>query len=83
MTSGKTQRAPKQPQQSGHQGKRQKREGQATLAMKGSLEEVGIHMDAEPGDGHDAHGVLEYGDGKNEKGEADSLPEARKEYVLR
>ena len=79
MRPGKSERVPEQPEQQSHQGEGQKRKRQATLAVKRTVKKVGIHVDAEPRDGHDPHRILEYGDGKDAQGEADLLPGALKE----
>ena len=71
---GKSEWAPEQPEQKCHQGDGQKRKRQPTLAVKGTMKEVGIHVDAEPCDGHDPYRILEHSDGKQAQDEKGFLP---------
>ena len=47
------------------------------------MKEIGIHVNAEPRDGHDPHRILEDGDGNDAQGKAGLLPDAAQEKVLR
>jgi len=78
----KSEWAPEQPEQDNHQGEAQKRKRQPTLAVKCTVKEVGIHVDAEPRNGYNPYGILENGDGKDAQGEADLFPGILKENVL-
>ena len=60
-----SERAPEQPEQDTHYGESQQGKRQAALAVKWTVKEIGIYVDAEPGDGHDPYRILEYGDGKD------------------
>jgi hypothetical protein len=46
------------------------------------VEEVGIHVDAEPRDGYNPYRIFEYGNGKDTQDEACLLPVILKEKVL-
>jgi hypothetical protein len=74
--------APEQPQQASHQRERKKRKRQSALAVKWTVKEAGIHVDAEPRDGHNPYRILEYGDGNDAQNEACLLPVILKESVL-
>jgi len=50
--------------------------------MKLPVKEVGIHVNAEPSDGHDPYRILENSDGENTQYEDGFLPGALEESVL-